>query len=67
VKEDPGALKGDYNSDGIVDFLDLMLILVRIEASYQGDDLLKAADMNNDGIVDFLDMMLILLYIESLQ
>lgn len=51
-------LTGDANSDGVVDMLDLNIVLS--EWTMTGPNLL--GDVNHDGVVDFADLNLVLAY-----
>ena len=53
-KEEAGGLKGDINSDGIVDIADLVLV-----ASNLGKTGQNPADVNGDGTVDIADLVLV--------
>ncbi len=55
-----GVLIGDANSDGIVNYLDAMMI-AQLYVGMIGDDAINAAaaDVNGDGRVDYLDAMMV--------
>ena len=54
------VLMGDVNDDGVVNYLDAMLIAQYYVGDISNTDLsLRAADVNGDGIVNYLDAMMI--------
>ena len=51
---------GDVNDDGVVNYLDAMLIAQFYVGDIDADDLnLVAADVNGDGVVNYLDAMMV--------
>ena len=56
----PAVLMGDANGDGVVNYLDAMLIAQYYVGDISADELnLEAADVNGDGIVNYLDAMMV--------
>ncbi len=62
-KADPDApvvLMGDANGDGVVNYLDAMLIAQYYVGAISDEDLnLNAADVNGDGVINYLDAMMV--------
>ena len=51
---------GDINADGIIDVLDIVLVVdIIVEIYDPSDDEFSAADMNSDGVVDVLDIVIL--------
>lgn len=63
---DPDAvvvLAGDANGDGIINYLDAMLIAQYYVGDIGDEDLdMNAADVNGDGVVNYLDAMMVAQY-----
>ena len=57
---DPEGMMGDVNDDGVVNYLDAMLIAQFYVGDIDANDLnLVAADVNGDGVVNYLDAMMV--------
>ena len=54
----PEIKKGDVNGDGVVNALDLQILLGKVTAGKSDAD--SASDMNNDGKVDIFDVKILL-------
>ena len=63
-EEDPnGARVGDVNGDGVVNYLDAMMIAQYYVGDIGEEDMnLTAADVNGDGVVNYLDAMMVAQY-----
>ena len=52
---------GDVNFDGVVDILDIVLIINIVFELYEPtDDEFIVSDINNDGLIDILDVVMII-------
>ena len=53
-------LAADINNDGLLDVLDIVVVVNIIVETYEpSDDEFSAADMNSDGVVDVLDIVIL--------
>jgi hypothetical protein len=60
-EEEPQGLPGDADGNGILDYLDAVLILRASVGLYTLDPVAEAlSDVNRNGTVDYLDAVLIL-------
>ena len=58
TKATPDVKKGDVNHDGVVNALDLQMLLSKVASGKTSDD--YASDVNSDGKVDILDVKALL-------
>lgn len=60
VRDRQAACAGDANGDGVVNFIDLNLVLSAFGACAADPNFIAGADLNGDGCVNFLDLNLVL-------
>ena len=53
-----GALLGDANNDGLLNILDVIVIVNMVLGEIEGD--LSVADLNGDGLINILDITILL-------